>query len=234
MRLTVLACGVAAFISGWAMFNEATLEKLYARLRARDSLDLAQGVEQALRNDLELNPAFQGRSMPGARAASVLMPLVDREEGISVLLTERTEHLPDHAGQVSFPGGSREAHDSDAVDTALRETEEEVGIARSFVDVIGTLDLYPTGTGFEITPVVGVVSGNFSLTIDATEVAEVFEVPLSFILDAGNREVQTRAFNGADFTYYAFPYEGHYIWGATAGMLVNLAAVLTVHARAGE
>lgn len=212
------------------MFSEAALEKLYARLRARDRLDLSPGVAHALRSELDLNLHFHGSDRPPARPASVLMPLVDRPEGISVLLTQRTEHLPDHAGQVSFPGGSREAHDSDAIETALRETEEEVGITRSFVDVIGTLDLYQTGTGFDITPVVGVVGGDFSLAIDATEVAEVFEVPLSFILDPANRQTQTRAFSGVDFNYYAYPYEGFLIWGATAGMLVNLASVLAIHA----
>ncbi len=222
------------FTSGWAMFDQAALERLYARLRARDRLDLPPGLAQTLHSDLDLNPGFGGRSRPEARLASVLMPLVDRAAGISVLLTRRTDHLPDHAGQVSFPGGSREAGDSDAIDTALRETEEEVGIARAYIDVIGTLDLYQTGTGFDITPVVGVVGGDFSLTVDATEVAQVFEVPLSFLLDPGNRQIQTRAFDGVDFTYYAYPYEDFYIWGATAAMLVNLAAVLAVHAGVGE
>lgn len=220
------------------MFDQTALERLYARLRARDRLDLPPGLAQTLHSDLDLNPgfgrAFGGRNRPEARPASVLMPLVDRAAGISVLLTQRTDHLPDHAGQVSFPGGSREAGDSDAIETALRETEEEVGIARAFIDVIGTLDLYRTGTGFDITPVVAVVGDGFSLAIDATEVAQVFEVPLSFILDPGNRQIQTRAFDGVDFTYYAYPYKDFYIWGATAGMLVNLAAVLAVHAGVGE
>lgn len=212
------------------MFDEAAINRLYGRLRARDRLELSPGAAHALRSDLDLNLEFHRANRPEARPASVLMPLLDRAAGISILLTERTDHLPDHAGQVSFPGGSREAHDADAIETALRETEEEVGIERGFIDVIGTLDMYQTGTGFDITPVVGIVSDGFSLAVDATEVAQVFEVPLSFILDPGNREIHTRAFDGVDFNYYAFSYEGFFIWGATAGMLVNLAAVLAIHA----
>lgn len=217
------------FISAWAMFDEAALERLYGRLRARDPLGASVGAAGTLHSDMELNPGFGGHSRPEARAASVLMPLVDRAAGISVLLTQRTDHLPDHAGQVSFPGGSREAHDANDIDTALRETEEEVGIERRFVDVIGTLEMYQTGTGFDITPVVGVVGGGFSLAIDATEVAQVFEVPLGFILDSANHKTHKREFNGAEFSYYALSYDGHYIWGATAAMLVNLTRVLALH-----
>lgn len=216
------------------MIDDAAIERLYRRLRARDRLDLSAGAAHALRSDMDLNPGFQGRNRPDARPASVLMPLIDRAEGISVLLTQRTDHLPDHAGQVSFPGGSREAHDADDIETALRETEEEVGIGREHIDVIGKLDLYQTGTGFDITPVVGVVGADFSLKIDETEVAQVFEVPLPFILDPANRETHSREFNGTEFTYFAISYEGFYIWGATAAMLVNLSAVLAVHAGVGE
>lgn len=217
------------FTSAWAMFDEAALQRLYGRLRARDPLGASVSAAKTMASDMELNPGFGGRNRPEARAASVLMPLVDRAEGISVLLTERTDHLPDHAGQVSFPGGSREARDADDIDTALRETEEEVGIERRFVDVIGTLDLYQTGTGFDITPVVGVVGEGFSLTIDATEVAQVFEVPLGFVLDSANHQTHSREFNGVEFSYYALSYDDHYIWGATAAMLVNLTRVLAVH-----
>lgn len=213
-----------------SMISDAALERLYRRLRAREPLDLSRGMANTLRSDLDLNPGFGGDSRAEARAASVLMPLVDRAEGISVLFTQRTDHLPDHAGQVSFPGGSREAHDADDIETALRETEEEVGIDRALVEVIGKLDLYQTGTGFDVTPVVGVVSGDFSLKIDETEVAEVFEVPLAYLLDPANRETHSREFRGNLFSYFAITYDGHYIWGATAAMLVNLTNVLAVHA----
>lgn len=212
------------------MIGDAALERLYQRLRARDPLDLSLSMATSLGGDMDLNPGFGGDNRADARAASVLMPLVDRAEGISVLLTQRTDHLPDHAGQISFPGGSRETHDADDIETALRETEEEVGIDRAYVDVIGKLDLYQTGTGFDVTPVVGVVSSEFTLKIDEREVAEAFEVPLAFVLDPANRETHTREFRGNKFTYFAITHDGHYIWGATAAMLVNLSNTLIIHA----
>jgi 8-oxo-dGTP pyrophosphatase MutT (NUDIX family) len=145
---------------------------------------------------------------------------------MSVLLTQRTPHLSAHAGQISFPGGRIEKSDADATEAALRETEEEVGLTRDHVKVIGRLDTYVTGTGFEITPVVGIVKVPFPLAIDPFEVAEVFEVPLSFVLDPANHRRMTRDVEHRTRIFFVLPFENRNIWGATAGMLVNLAEVL--------
>jgi 8-oxo-dGTP pyrophosphatase MutT (NUDIX family) len=160
------------------------------------------------------------------RPAAVLVPLIDRSYGMSVLLTQRTPHLSAHAGQISFPGGRIEEGDADATEAALRETEEEVGLSREHIRIVGRLDTYVTGTGFEITPVVGIVRLPFSLTIDPFEVSEAFEVPLSFVLDRSNFRRMTRDLEQRARVFYVLPYEGRNIWGATAGMLVNLAEVL--------
>jgi 8-oxo-dGTP pyrophosphatase MutT (NUDIX family) len=167
-------------------------------------------------------------TLPSAalRPAAVLVPLIDRAEGMSVLLTQRTPHLSAHAGQISFPGGRIEESDADAVEAALRETEEEVGLTRDHVRVIGRLDTYVTGTGFEITPVVGVVKVPFPLAIDPFEVSEVFEVPLSFVVDPSNHQRMTRDFEQRTRIFFVLLFENRNIWGATAGMLVNLAEVL--------
>jgi 8-oxo-dGTP pyrophosphatase MutT (NUDIX family) len=160
------------------------------------------------------------------KPASVLVPLVDRAEGVTVLLTQRTADKTSHAGQIAFPGGRREAGE-DAVSTALRETEEEVGIPRRFVDVLGAIDLYRTGTGFEITPVVGIVTPGFTIRAQTREVADVFEVPLAHFLDEVNHQIGSREYQGRQRRYYAMPYGDRYIWGATAGMLKNLYFILT-------
>ena len=160
---------------------------------------------------------------PDARiAAAVLVPLIERGEGITVLLTRRTEHLDDHPGQISFPGGRVEADDADPVETALRETEEEIGLGRRHVDVVGRLNTYDTVTGFRITPVIGMIRPGFSLELDPFEVSETFEVPLSFILDKRNCECRRVVFEGHERETYALDYEGRVIWGATAGMLIRL------------
>ncbi len=160
------------------------------------------------------------------REAAVLVPIVDRPEGQTVLLTKRTEHLPKHAGQVAFPGGRVEPQDEDIVDTALRETEEEIGLGRSFIEVCGFLDRYHTGTGFDVVPVVGLVKPGFSLVLQETEVESAFEVPLPFILDRSNHTLKSALWQGVERHYYTMPYEGYYIWGATAAMLVNLCDVM--------
>jgi len=138
--------------------------------------------------------------------------------------------MPSHAGQIAFPGGRPQASDADAVDTALRETEEEVGLARRFVEVIGAVDHYRTGTGYEITPIVGIVTPGFTTRADPREVADVFEVPLEHFLDEKNHQIQSRIWQGRERRYYAMPYGERYIWGATAGMLKNLQFVLTAAA----
>ncbi|MBI1892046.1 MAG: CoA pyrophosphatase [Burkholderiales bacterium] len=156
--------------------------------------------------------------------ASVLIPIVVHETKPTLLLTQRTAHLNDHAGQVSFPGGRVEADDNSAVDTALRETEEEVGLHRRHVEVIGTLPDYVTATGYRVTPVVAIVQPPFDLRADPFEVAEIFEVPLSFLMDGANHQRRTYDFpNGIGRrSFYTMPYERFFIWGATAGMLRNL------------
>jgi 8-oxo-dGTP pyrophosphatase MutT (NUDIX family) len=154
--------------------------------------------------------------------AAVLVPLVVRSDGLQVLLTQRTDHLHDHAGQVSFPGGRREHSDADSVQTALRETREEIGLVEEFIEVVGLLDDYETGTGFRVTPVVSFVSEGFTLALDSFEVAEAFEVPLDYLFDPANHQTRSRDFNGRRRTYHVFEYRDRLIWGATAGMLMNL------------
>ncbi len=185
----------------------------------------AAEFRRVLRGDHDLNP---GMSMPSSelRPAAVLVPLVDHAAGMAVLLTQRTAHLSAHAGQISFPGGRLEEHDADAVAAALRETEEEVGLPRGRVSVVGRLDTYVTGTGFEITPIVGVVAPPYPMTIDPFEVAEAFEVPLAYILDRRNHQRIERESAGQRRAFFVLPYQGRNIWGATAGILVNLAEVL--------
>lgn len=155
-------------------------------------------------------------------AAAVLVPVIMRETGLTMLLTQRTAHLRDHAGQVSFPGGRCEESDVSAEATALREAEEEVGLSPAQVEIIGRLPEYRTGTGFVITPVVALVTPPLNLKLDDFEVAEVFEPPLGFLLDSANHQRHTIEVRGALHEYWAMPWEGYYIWGATAGMLVTL------------
>ncbi|BAI72116.1 uncharacterized Nudix hydrolase [Azospirillum sp. B510] len=177
-----------------------------------------------IRGDHDLNPDMGPPS--ALREAAVLVPLVDRPEELTVIFTQRTATLSAHAGQISFPGGRMEPEDSGPEETALRETAEEIGLERGRIEIVGRLDTYVTRTGFRVTPVVGVVTPPFILTPDPTEVAEVFEVPLSFILDPSNPQRHSREFLGKPRWFYAFPYPQRYIWGATAGMLVNLRDVL--------
>lgn len=160
--------------------------------------------------------------------AAVLAPLVERPEGYTVLLTQRTAHLEHHAGQISFPGGRAEAEDASPIETALREAEEEIGLdRRHVVEIAGFLDLYQTVTGFLITPVVGFVTPPFELKLDAFEVAEAFEVPLDFILDPRHHQQHSMEYQGQLRRYYVIPYENRFIWGATAAMLVSFARRLT-------
>ncbi|WP_330999994.1 CoA pyrophosphatase [Pseudothauera nasutitermitis] len=156
------------------------------------------------------------------RPAAVLVPVVDRPEGLSVLLTKRTDHLHHHPGQISFPGGRVERADTSAVMTALRETQEEIGLGAERIELLGELAEYATGTGFSVTPVVGLVHPPFTLQLDAFEVAEAFEVPLTFLLDPANRQRHRMEYQGRMREYYAIPYRDHFIWGATAGILVQL------------
>jgi len=158
----------------------------------------------------------------GRRPASVLVPIVERPEELRVLFTRRTAHLRDHSGQISFPGGRAEPHDPSPEATALREAEEEIGLDPRRVEVLGRLSDYHTRTDFRVTPVVALVAAPFELRLDAHEVDEVFEVPLSFLLDPANHQRHAREFQGRQVHYFAIPWGEYYIWGATAGMLVNL------------
>ena len=155
--------------------------------------------------------------------AAVLVPLVEHDDGFTLLFTQRTDHLHHHAGQISFPGGRSEVGDSSPVATALRETYEEIGLESSHIEATGYLDIYETVTGFAVTPVVGFVRPGFKLILDEFEVAETFEAPLDFFLDRGNCQIESRTVAGQTRRFYLFEYGDRYIWGATAGMLVNLA-----------
>jgi 8-oxo-dGTP pyrophosphatase MutT (NUDIX family) len=164
----------------------------------------------------------------GARVtdAAVLVPLVNRADGLRLLFTQRTAHLDDHAGQISFPGGRVEASDASREETALRETEEEVGVARGSVTVLGRLPEYAIPSGFRITPVVGWIEPPLTVTPDPFEVADVFEAPLAYFLVPSHYERREYRFRGRHRHYMAVPYEGRYIWGATAGMLYDLCRML--------
>jgi len=167
----------------------------------------------------------EGREAASTPAA-VLIPLITHAEALSVLFTQRTAHLKNHSGQVSFPGGRAEPGDASAEFTALRETEEEIGLAMQRVEVLARLPDYRTRTGFRVTPVIGLVAPPLELAPDPREVAEVFEVPLAFLMDERNRQRRTREFQGQQVGYYVFEYGERVIWGATAGILVNLNRML--------
>jgi len=166
-------------------------------------------------------------------SASVLVPLVQRDEGLTVLLTQRTSHLRDHAGQISFPGGRAEVSDADAIDTALREAEEEVGLARRHVEVIGALPIYRTVTNYDVTPIVALVRPPFDLVVDPHEVAEAFEVPLAFLMTPAHHQRHVFEFGGARREFLSIPWQrpdgqgDYFIWGATAAMLRNFYRLLS-------
>ena len=161
--------------------------------------------------------------------AAVLFPIVLRNGAQTVLLTQRTAHLRDHAGQISFPGGRVEPEDLSPMDTALRETEEEIGLTRDRIEILGFLPEYRTGTGFRVTPVVALVSPPFDIHPDPFEVAEVFEVPLAFLLDPANHKRHSIHHQGAMRHFFAMPYGDYFIWGATAGMIRSLTERLGLH-----
>jgi 8-oxo-dGTP pyrophosphatase MutT (NUDIX family) len=186
-----------------------------AWLRAR--LAHPPAWEPELPNDLR-------ERFPKLRRAAVLIPIVQRPEGLTVLLTQRTAHLNNHAGQISFPGGSAEELDSSPIETALRETEEEIGLSRRHVEIVGVLPEHITASSYLVTPVVGLVTPPFELIAESNEVAEIFEVPLGFLMNGANHQRMSFALpeGGGRRSFYAMPYERFFIWGATAGMLRNL------------
>jgi 8-oxo-dGTP pyrophosphatase MutT (NUDIX family) len=177
--------------------------------------------------DQELDPGgWTDVNVGPLTPAAVLVPVITHQRVPSVLFTKRNAGLRKHAGQISFPGGRMDDSDPSLEFTALREAHEEVGLDPAHVDVIGRLGNYETGTGFRVTPVVGFVPPGLSLTLAADEVDEVFEAPLAFLLDPANHERHVKEWRGRDRHYFAIPYGDHYIWGATAGMLVNFSRLL--------
>ena len=189
------------------------LAELRRRLAARSPLEFAVYGDDGV-----------GRI--GTTAAAVLIPVIAHAQGLTVLFTQRTQHLKSHSGQVSFPGGRAEPGDASAEFTALREAQEEISLALERVEILGRLPEYHTRTGFRVTPVIGLIQPPLELTPDPREVESVFEVPLSFLLDPANRQRRTRELQGRSVGFYVFEYQGHMIWGATAGMLVNLHKML--------
>lgn len=174
-------------------------------------------------------PKFSDRA---PAAAAVLVPLIVREDGLNVLLTQRTMALPSHAGQIAFPGGKVDSFDEDDIAAALREAEEEVGLARRFVEVVGCLPSYTTGSAFVITPVVGLVEPGFQIEPNPGEVADVFEVPLEFLMNPANHRLHLWEWQGQQRRWYSMPYPDgdneRFIWGATAGMLRNFYRFMSV------
>jgi 8-oxo-dGTP pyrophosphatase MutT (NUDIX family) len=202
---------------------EITAEDFFARARARLSFDVPPGLDdpgivpESGDSGTDRMLEIIAREQPIRRAA-VLVPIVDHPEP-TVLLTQRSANLADHAGQIAFPGGKIDATDATPLDTALREAKEEVGLPREFVDPIGYLGLYGTSFGFRILPTVARVTPGFKIRMSEGEVVDTFEVPLSFLMNPANHQVHSKEFRGMLRSYYAMPYGQRYIWGATAGML---------------
>ena len=195
-----------------------TNDDLAARLETR--LDPLTGGARPTRNDFEggPNPALQG-DVKTLTPAAVLAPIVRRPEGWTILLTQRTESMPTHAGQTAFPGGRVQAEDDGPVATALRETLEEIGLHPHFIKPIGRTESYETGTGYEIVPVVAYVEPGFSLTLDEREVHSAFEIPVSFMFDPANHNKREGEFRGVKRSFYEMLYADRRVWGATAGMI---------------
>ena len=191
----------------------------------RDHIEAAVRLQSDLRSDYDLNPAIKHRLHVGRqlRPAAVLCGLVRREGVFRVILTQRPSTMREHAGQVAFPGGKIDKTDNGAVDAALREASEEIGLPRDAAEVIGTIDAYETGTGFRIQPIVALIDDGFIPVPDPYEVEAAFEPPLSFLMNPDNFQTHTGVWGGAERKYYAIPWQGHHIWGATAGMLKSLA-----------
>lgn len=188
------------------------------------SHEVDAGGDGAFSDDGE--SAIQHYAGRGLKPAAVLILVINQADAPTVLFTQRTANLTDHAGQISFPGGRMEADDRDHFHTALREAEEETGIDAKKIEIVGTIPQYTTGTGYLITPVVGWIEPPVAYRPDPTEVEECFEVPFDFLMDIGNHHLETAMYKGRMRSYYALPYGRRYIWGATAGMLVTLTRVL--------
>jgi 8-oxo-dGTP pyrophosphatase MutT (NUDIX family) len=195
-----------------------------AQRKLRPSLSLAELERAAPRGVSDDAPDARQQELAGLAPlcpAAVLLPIVDRPGGLSVLLTLRASDLRAHSGQVAFPGGKIDAGETPG-EAALREAREEIGLEERFVESLGWLDPYFTGTGFRVAPLVALVEPSFSLKVNKLEVDEVFETPFAFLMDAANHRLEEREWQGRRRKYYAMPHEGRYIWGATAGILRNL------------
>jgi len=200
--------------------------EFFARARTRLTLDVPAGIADPdilpARGDHDADPLMAKiAAVRPIRPAAVLVPVVDRAEP-TVLLTQRAQHLPDHAGQVSFPGGKIEAGDANPLASALREADEEIGLDRTYIEPLGYLDLYMTTLGYRIVPVIARVKPGFSLTLNVAEVDTSFEVPLAFVMDQNNVQRHSRDWQGMTRHYYAITFGERYIWGVTAGILRNL------------
>lgn len=198
----------------------------FARSLARLTLDvpaaLTDPTQTAVRGDLDLDPLlWEQMDVQPLRPAAVLIPVVDRPEP-GVILTQRTSHLPNHPGQIAFPGGSIDPEDASPAAAALREAQEEIGLDPQLVEPIGYIDLYLTFSGYRILPLVARVATDYAMTLNAHEVEDAFEVPLAFLMDAQNHALHSREWKGIMRRFYAMPYGDRYIWGVTAGILRNL------------
>jgi 8-oxo-dGTP pyrophosphatase MutT (NUDIX family) len=200
--------------------------EFYARVRDRLTLDVPPGLNDAsvtpVRGDHDADPVLQKiAEIRPIRPAAVLVAVIDHPEP-TVLLTQRAQHLPDHPGQISFPGGKIDKTDADPLDAALREAEEEIGLSRGAVEPLGYLDLYMTTLGYRIMPLIARVKPGFELALNTAEVDAAFEVPLAFLMDRTNMEKHSREWQGMERHYYAITFGERYIWGVTAGILRNM------------
>jgi 8-oxo-dGTP pyrophosphatase MutT (NUDIX family) len=207
----------ASMLTGRAFF-----ERVRARLDLVVPPGLADAAVTPARGDYDLDPMLRAvAEVRPIRPAAVLVPIVDRAEP-TVLLTQRTADLPDHAGQIAFPGGKIDPSDATPLAAAVREAREEIGLEARFIEPLGYLDLYMTTLGYRIVPTVARVVPDFTLTLSPREVADAFEVPLAFLMEPVNHQQHRREWKGLQRTFYAMPYGDRYIWGATAGILRNL------------
>ena len=216
-----MAVSAIGTVRGPALDSPDFLARARTRLHPCDFDDEANASIRV--GDHVLNPdQLALADAANARPAAVLIPLIARPEGTTVLLTQRASSLRSHSGQIAFPGGRIDGPDETPVEAALREAQEEIGLDPSRVEPFGRLDAYLSGSGFRIVPIVGEVRPPFTLTMNDAEVADAFEVPFNFLMDAANHQRQSREWKGIERHYYAMPWKERYIWGVTAGILRNL------------
>ena len=207
-------------MTGAATVLPFSVEDFRARVADLSTRDHLLSADHA--GDHLIDPSLEKPGDHSLRDAAVLIPVIARAPEATVLFTQRTDHLPSHAGQVSFPGGKIDHDDGSPLAAALRETEEEIGLDRSFIEPIGCLEPYLSNSGYRIVPILGVVGTGFQLSLNDYEVADAFEVPLSFLMSSANHRQGTRIFNGFERVFYEMPYGERYIWGVTAGIVRQL------------